>query len=139
MQATASSPEQTTDLPELVFDTGLLGFPDAHRFVLVGLDDDGCVFELRSVDDPDLGFVAVAPGAFFPDYAPELDEPTVQHLGLSGADDALLLAIVTLGGEDTAGAANLLAPVVVNRHSRQACQAVLTGQDHPLRADLPVG
>ena len=134
---TASPEPAATDLPELRFDSGLLGFPDAHRFLLVELDEQGSVFELRSVDEPDLGFVAVAPGPYFPEYAPELDEPTVAQLALSDADDALLLALVTLPGDGSEASANLLAPVVVNRHSRQACQTVLSGQDHPLRAGFP--
>jgi flagellar assembly factor FliW len=123
--------------PEIVFEDGLIGFPDAHRFLLVQIDDTTSdVFELRSLDDPSLGFVTVAPGSFFPDYAPLLDEATAGRLGLNQAEDALLLAVVTLGESGTHATANLLAPVVVNQHTAHACQAVLSEQGWPLRAPL---
>lgn len=123
--------------PEIVFEDGLIGFPDSHRFLLVQVDDATAdVFELRSLDEPGLGFVTVAPGSFFPDYAPELDDATADRLGLHRADDALLLAVVTLGDSGADATANLLAPVVVNQHTAHACQAVLSEQGWPLRAPL---
>ena len=123
--------------PEIVFEDGLIGFPDAHRFLLVQVDDATTdVFELRSLAEPGLGFVTVAPGAFFPDYAPELDDATAGRLGLHEAGDVLLLAVVTLGESGADATANLLAPVVVNQHTAHACQAVLSEQGWPLRAPL---
>ncbi len=123
--------------PEIVFEDGLIGFPDAHRFLLVQVDDaTSDVFELRSLDEPGLGFVTVAPGSFFPDYAPELDDATAGRLGLHDAGDVLLLAVVTLGESGADATANLLAPVVVNQHTAHACQAVLSEQGWPLRAPL---
>ena len=123
--------------PEIVFEDGLIGFPDSHRFLLVQIDDATAdVFELRSLDEPGLGFVTVAPGSFFPEYAPELDDATAGRLGLSCAEDVLLLAVVTLGETGEEATANLLAPVVVNQHTAHACQAVLSEQAWPLRAPL---
>jgi flagellar assembly factor FliW len=133
--ATALIPAPRT--PEIVFDGGLIGFPDAHRFLLVQLDEASeDVFELRSLDEPGLGFVTVAPAAFFPDYAPEIDDATADQLGLVRAEDALVLAVVTLGDTGSDATANLLAPVVVNRHTANGCQAVLSEQNWPLRAPL---
>lgn len=133
--ATALIPAPRT--PEIVFEAGLIGFPDAHRFLLVRLDEStDDVFELRSLDDPELGFVTVAPAAFFPDYAPEIDDATADQLGLHRAEDALVLAVVTLGDSGAQATANLLAPVVVNQHTAHGCQAVLSEQSWPLRAPL---
>ena len=123
--------------PEIEFDGGLIGFPDSRRFLLVQLDEATAdVFELRSLDEPGLGFVTVAPGAFFPDYAPEIDDATADQLGLARAEDVLLLAVVTLGDSGADATANLLAPVVVNQHTAHGCQAVLSEQNWPLRAPL---
>lgn len=133
--ATALIPAPRT--PEIVFAGGLIGFPDSHRFLLVQLDDaTEDVFELRSLDEPGLGFVTVAPAAFFPDYAPEIDDATADELGLTRAEDALVLAVVTLGETGSDATANLLAPVVVNQHTAHGCQAVLSEQNWPLRAPL---
>jgi flagellar assembly factor FliW len=125
----------TEDLPELNFASGLPGFPDARRFVLVRLGDDLSPFSvLRSLDDgADLEFVVTHPGMFFPDYAPEIDDDTAERLELKSADDALLLVIVTVTDPVAASTANLLGPIVVNRHTRAAAQAVLGASSYNTR------
>jgi flagellar assembly factor FliW len=114
------------DVPELYFAGGLPGFPDVRRFVLVRIGDESSPFSvLRSLDaGPDDGpgpeFVVTHPGLFFPDYEPEIDDDTVTRLELKSADDALLLVIVTAGDPVASSTANLLGPIVVNRHTRAA-------------------
>lgn len=125
------------DVPELVFDGGLPGFPASHRYALVEWGAAGSgLFVLRSLDEEGVEFVVITPGVFFPDYAPEIDDVTAQRLGLRVADDALLLLIVTLGERPEAATANLFAPLVVHRRSRRGAQAVLAGSEHPLRQPL---
>jgi flagellar assembly factor FliW len=132
-----SAVETQTEIPELHFAAGLPGFPDHRRFSLVWWgDEDGPFSILVSLDDPRLEFLVVPPGLFFPDYEPELDDDVAERLGLESADDALLLVIVTVGDDPSAATANLLGPVVVNRHTREAVQAVLVEGDHSLRAPL---
>lgn len=132
----------TDDLPELHFASGLPGFPDARRFVLVRLGDETSPFSvLRSLDDgpdhqPGVEFVVTHPGLFFPDYEPEIDDDTAERLELRSADDALLLVIVTVANPVAASTANLLGPIVVNRHTRAAAQAVLGASAYNTREAL---
>jgi flagellar assembly factor FliW len=125
-------------LPELRFASGLPGFPDVRRFVLVRLGDELSPFSvLRSLDDgTDLEFVVTHPGLFFPDYEPEIDDDTAQRLELKSGDDALLLVIVTVADPGAASTANLLGPIVVNRHTRAAAQAVLGNSGYATREAL---
>jgi flagellar assembly factor FliW len=136
--ASASAAETATELPELHFASGLPGFPGVRRFVLVRLGDELSPFSvLRSIDDeggPE--FVVTHPGLFFPDYAPEIDDDTAGRLELESADDALLLVIVTVGEPVSASTANLLGPIVVNRHTRAAAQAVLGNSGYATREAL---
>ena len=129
------------DIPELHFASGLPGFPDARRFVLVRLGDELSPFSvLRSLDGPDdpsgPEFVVTHPGLFFPDYEPEIDDDTAARLELKSADDALLLVIVTVADPVAASTANLLGPIVVNRHTRAAAQAVLGSSGYATREAL---
>ena len=113
-------------IPELEFSAGLPGFPEARRFVLARLGDADSPFSmLRSLDEPELEFVVAPPGMFFPDYEPEIDDSVAGRLGLDTADDALLLVIITVAEQPANSTANLLGPIVVNRHTRSAAQAVL--------------
>ena len=97
--------------------------------MLVRLGDEISPFSVLPVSEARpfsaLEFVVTHPGLFFPDYEPEIDDDTAGRLELSSADDALLLVIVTVADPVAASTANLLGPIVVNRHSRAAAQAVL--------------
>src|SRR3954466_4993663 len=125
------------DTAELVFDFGLPGFPDAHRFTLVRWGDEDSPFSLmRSLDHDGLEFVVVPPMVFFPDYEPELDDTTAARLELDRADDAIVLVMVTLGDRAADATANLLGPIVVNRHTHRAPQAVLASSGYELRTPL---
>ena len=123
------------DLPTVTLAAELPGLPGLRHFVLVRLDEEGMLLSLRSLDADGIRFVVVPSVAFFPDYAPEIDDPTVSALGLRTADDALVLLILTVGSSLRSSTANLRAPLVVNRHTLAAAQAVLT-DEYPIQAPL---
>jgi flagellar assembly factor FliW len=127
------------DLPELSFVHPLPGFPGLRRFVLVRLagdeDADGPVlYELRSVERPDLRFLVGVPRAFFPEYTIELDDQSCDELDLHEPSDALVLVILSAGSDASTTTANLLAPLVVNANTRSAAQVILSGTEWPVRA-----
>ncbi len=128
-----------TDFVEIRFAAGLPGFPHAHAFRLGPWGPPGSPYlSLRSVDDPDVGFVVVPPWVFYPEYEFDLDEPTAEHLGLSVSDDAIVLAVVTLRERPDEATLNLLGPIVVNRHTHEAAQVVLPTTSYSVRAPLAV-
>jgi flagellar assembly factor FliW len=95
---------------------GLLGFPEAQRFVLhcVSRDLPFCWLELQG--HPGQGFVVVAGASVAAGYAPDISQPDAESIALKSPDDALVLNLVTVGprGEPTV---NLRAPLVINRHT----------------------
>jgi flagellar assembly factor FliW len=132
MTAVATGP---VHLPTVTLASELPGLPGLRHFVLVRLDEEGMLLSLRSLDADGIRFVVVPSVAFFPDYAPEIDDATVSALGLLTADDALVLLILTVGSSLRSSTANLRAPLVVNRHTLAAAQAVLT-DEYPIQAPL---
>lgn len=128
---------ETTVTADLTLPTGMVGFPAARRFLLHPHQEG--VYAMECLDDEDLGFVVIAPQQFFPNYAPVIDDATSQALGLGSSEDALVLLVVTIGTNDRPAHANLLAPLVVNRHTRVASQVVLSDSEFPLRAPITEG
>ena len=138
------------ELPEIRFVRPIPGFPGSSRYVLVRLgdegadgaatpgggaaDDEGILFELRSLDEPGVRFLVGVPEVFFADYAVELDDTAVADLGIETADDALVLVVLTTSDDGASTTANLLAPVVINARTRVAEQVILSGADWPVRA-----
>jgi flagellar assembly factor FliW len=123
-------------LPTLEFLGPVAGFPDHRRFVLAEIDESSLLHALRSLDDPELRFLVLPPGPFFPDYEPEIDDDWAERLELTSSEDALVLVLVTPGASAGDATANLLAPVVINTRTRRAAQIVLEDASLPLRAPL---
>jgi flagellar assembly factor FliW len=129
---------EAVDVPVIDFVAPLPGFPVNRRFVLVRLTEEGVLFALTAVDDPDLRFLVVPPSPFFPDYAPEIDDESLAALGASEEDSGSLLTLLVVTAGDTAGSstANLMAPIVVHEANRTAVQLVLNSTGLPVRAVL---
>jgi flagellar assembly factor FliW len=119
-------------LPTITMATPMPGFPNLREFVLVRLHDEGLLYALTSIDDPELRFLVAPPEPFFPDYAPELENEVFAALNTRDPDRLLLLVVIAAGADETT--ANLLAPIVVDRDTMRAQQVVLSGTNLPIRA-----
>lgn len=113
------------EIPVIELVNPMPGFPGHRSFALVRLDDDGMLCALRSLEDPDLRFLVTSPIAFFPDYAPLVEDELVDQLGITDAADVLVLVVLTAGSTLAETTANLLAPILVNTVTRQASQVIL--------------
>ena len=136
----ASSRFGTLDATEdqlVSIDGGLLGFPDAIRFVRLPVDDAEGWEWLQSTNDGDLAFLVISAFRFFPDYDIELPDGDVKALELDNPADADVLALVTIRHTDEGGiasvTANLLGPLVINRRSGIGRQVVLSDSQHSTR------
>lgn len=116
---------------------GLLGFPDATRYVRVPVVDSEGWLWLQAADDPELAFLAISAFRFFPDYDVDIPDADAEAIGLTDATDAEVLALVTVN-RSTAGTvegitANLLGPVVINTRTGTARQVVLAESAYSTR------
>lgn len=102
---------------------GLVGFPEARRFVLLESRPGSPFKWMLCVDQPDLGFAVVDPMDFLPGYVPPVERATAA-LGCDASDIALLV-VVTIPERPTEIFLNLLAPVVVDLRTRIGRQLVL--------------
>lgn len=133
----AAMAEADLEIPVLEFVSPMPGFPDHHQFALVRVHEEGVLYALTSLTDPELRFLTVPPGPFFTNYEPEIDDESLAAMGATeqDGDKMAILLVVTAG--DTAGSstANLMAPIIINEANRTACQLVL-GSEWPVRAVL---
>lgn len=127
---------EVADDEVVVFDEGLVGFPDTTRACLLPIDEDGLFFWLQDLDDPAVAFLVLTPWPLFPDYEPVLDEADQEALQLESAGDAVVFCVVTSHDEPRRFTANLLGPLVINEGRRIGRQATLR-DDLPTQAELP--
>lgn len=124
---------------KLRFPQGLLGFPDRREFVLLETGDDSAdkapsFWWLQSLDDPALAFVVSDPSLFVPTYRVPIHPPQMAELGLNTIEDAQVLVIVNKHGHTLTG--NLQGPLVINLHSREGQQLVLSDRRFTTRVPL---
>ena len=124
------------------FPEGLPGFDAARRFTLLPHRPEGggdSPFRwLQSLDEGALALPVMNPWLACPDYAPTIPGLALLHLGITDvARQGRLYAVVTIPQGDPLGATvNLLAPILVNRETRQGRQVVLQQERYALRAPL---
>jgi len=118
-------------------DGGILGFEGLRRFALILHQEDKTPFLwLQSVEDGSIAFVVMNAFVAMPDYSPVIDDETADVLGIEGAQDAVLLAIVTIRTTPLRVTANLKAPIVIHAKRRCAKQVIIDEPDYPIQYDL---
>lgn len=108
------------------FADGIPAFEDEHEFVVLPYEEGTPYMFLQSMATPELAFLMTDPFVFFPDYSFELDDENMDKLEIKTMDDVLVCTLISVPRSGVADmTTNLLAPVVINRHTMQAKQIVL--------------
>lgn len=122
------------DLIELP--SGLIGFPELKRYVLLDHDKDSPFKWLQSLDDGAIAFVLINPLLFKPDYTVEVTEAEVSDLELKAEEDAVISVIITIPTNPQNMTANLKAPLVFNLQNRRGKQLVLSNSAYTTRHNI---
>jgi flagellar assembly factor FliW len=119
----------------LHFPAGLPGFEHCTRFALLERMATAPIVFLQSLDLQQICFLAVSMKAIDPAYQLAMAPEDMERIGTGSAEDVICLAILS-PAEDGRFTANLLAPVVIDRKTRRAVQAVRVdsrySHQHPL-------
>ena len=116
------------------FPSGMPGFEQCRRFVLLSSADLAPFQCLQSVEGPAASFLVIDPRRALPDYRCALSDVDRLRLG-SDDDEALLWAsIVTVQADQTL--VNLRAPVVINPDLMVGYQLMPSNSLYPLRFEL---
>lgn len=125
----------------LTFPTGLLGFPESHRFVILDHDTDAPFKWLQSLDESGVAFVIIDPALFHPAYDVDISSDAVTEVKGTEQDELILSVLLTIPSEDPTGiTANLRGPLLMNPRTKLCKQLILSDSyptRFPLFADLP--
>jgi len=116
----------------LTFPSGLPGFEQCHRFVLLASVEAAPLQVLMSVDGPPASFLVIEPRLVLPAYRAVLTASDRQRLAVADGDSVLWLSLLTIK-DDGSAFANLRAPVVINPARMVGCQVVPQDSLYPLR------
>lgn len=112
---------------------GIIGFPEATRFVVLDHDRPAPFKWLQAVDAPDLAFAIMDPVDLSCDYSITLSDEDIKELCVHEHVQFAIFVILTVRSAEVDGTtANLRGPVLVNMQTRTGKQVVLA-EDLPTR------
>lgn len=118
----------------IVFDGGILGFPDQHEYALIQTGEGSGFYWLQSVARADLAFVVCDPRMFVSDYQVPVKAEDLQCIDLDDAEAAQIFVIVNKVDDLLTG--NFQGPLVINVENRRARQLVLSDKRYSTRHPL---
>ena len=123
----------------ITFEEGLPGFENAKKFAILdtcapGEEEDESPFKwLQCVDDPMLAFAIANPFVFRSDYDIELNDETIEILGIEKESDVVLYAITVVPEDIKKTSINLKAPLVINLKNKKGMQVILDTNKYGVR------
>jgi flagellar assembly factor FliW len=117
----------------IIFENGILGFPDLKRYLMVYDDRNEYFNYLQAIEDVNVCFIITSPFFVLPDYSIDISGDSVKKLGIEEEKDVMLYTIVTIPEDIKQMTANLKAPLVVNLKNRKALQEVLDDERYSIK------
>jgi flagellar assembly factor FliW len=120
----------------IVFENGIIGFPDLKHFTLLHDEEKGTnvgIRFLQSIEEPGFAMPVMDPLVVKQDYDPEVNDELLAGLGELTPDNILVLVTVTVPSDLTKMSVNLQGPIVVNVDAHKACQIIVEGNTYPVK------
>lgn len=118
----------------LEFPNGLLGFEGYRKFALIEESGEAVFKWLQSLEEVNLAFIIIQPELFQPTYRPIIPKSELQSIGLNSVEDALIMVIVSIPGDDPSKmTANLQGPILINKAAKSGRQFISRDETHPVR------
>ena len=117
------------------FPSGLPGFEQCGRFVLLAPEELGPFSCLHAVEGPPASFLVIDPRLVLSDYRCALGTAELARLGAAETTVLLWLAIVSMG-DDGQACVNLRAPIVVSPERMLGYQLMPHNGLYPVRHPL---
>jgi len=114
------------------FAKGIIGFEEYPSFALISVED-GAYYILQAVDGQ-LSFLLIKADLFVNDYGFEINDETVELLGISSPDQVVVFLILNI--VDDQPYVNLKAPILLAPDTKRGGQFVIHDQDYPIRFPL---
>ena len=117
----------------LTFPSGLLGFPEWTRYVMLDHDTDAPFKWLHCAEEGSLAFVIIDPALFNPNYQVTIVPEARLEVDGNETDELSLVVILTIPSDDpTAVTANLRGPLLMNPRTR-LCKQLVLSEEYPTR------
>lgn len=123
----------------LTFPSGILGFPDCHRYVILDHDTEVPFKWLQSLEEPGLAFVILDPACFHPGYTVQVSTEALNEVRGKDDEELIVSVLLTIPSDDPTGiTANLRGPLLMNPRTK-LCKQLILSDTYPTRFPLFAG
>ncbi|MDH5668489.1 MAG: flagellar assembly protein FliW [Nitrospira sp.] len=121
----------------LTFPSGMLGFPENRRYVLLDHDTAAPFKWLQSLEEPALAFVIMDPDLFLAnDYRIDVSDDAMAEVQAGASDDLSTAVVLTIPSDDPGRVtANLRGPLLMNLRTK-LCKQLVLSEEFPTRHPL---
>jgi flagellar assembly factor FliW len=111
--------------------SGIPGFKDKKRYVVLQKEETVPFFLYQCVDDPNLSFVVLDPTKIMPEYSIDKKDFDQSVEWNFEEDEVSCFVIVTIpSGNPEKMTANFLAPLVINNDRKEGLQLILQNSNY---------
>ena len=121
---------------KIFFENGIPGLEEYKEFEISQLGTSNKFKMITSVEESNIGFVAVSPFEVNKDYEIDLNDEIIKQLQIKEPKDVLVLNLITLGRTLEKSTVNLKAPVIINIKNNKGKQLILQDDKYSMKEPL---
>ena len=122
---------EVNEKQKIHFPDGLFGFEEVKQYFLLD-SKEGPFYWLQSAEHPELAFVLIDPRVFKNNYTLSVGDDDYRAID-ARKGEAIDFAIVTVPEDPEKISANLMGPIIINRKSRKARQAISENDEYTVK------
>ena len=120
----------------ITFTKGLPGLQELKKFILIDFEGNPIFKILHSIENKELGLVAVSPFDVVNEYEFELKDYIIERLKITDSSEVLVLNTVTLSSKAEDITTNLKAPIIINIKSKLGEQIIIDNERYMIKHPL---
>jgi flagellar assembly factor FliW len=122
---------EVNEKQKIHFPDGLFGFEEVKQYFLLD-SKEGPFYWLQSAEHPELAFVLIDPRVFKNNYTLSLTDDDYRAIDAQKGE-VIDFAIVTVPEDPEKISANLMGPLIINRKTRKARQAISENDEYTVK------
>lgn len=120
----------------LTFNKGILGFSHLRKFIITELSEYEPFKLIHSLEDDEIGMIIVSPYEFYEDYEVNLNDETLENLGIKSPEEVMIITTVTLNSDPKKITTNLQGPIIINTENNCGEQIIIDNSKYKIKEPL---
>lgn len=114
-----------SDKDVISFSSGIPGFEELKKFILIDVDNIEYLTCLQSLEDENICFFMVPPATIVGNYNIDVKDGVITEIGLNNQEDAEVYTILNIKDNPLETTANLKCPIIINSSTHKGVQGIL--------------